>query len=115
MQQGSRFILSTREWVRVPPFLACEMRPFDERLANFRAHGAGFIDPGWGYGPQGDGPGRPLTLEVEPYEDDIIIQRGEAIAKIRFEWVAGQPDNHYDAGKPSYGGQQTAKLANQFY
>ncbi len=114
MQQGSRLILSTKELVRVPPWLACEMRPFDARIANLRAHGAGFIDPGWGWGERGMSNGRPLTLEVEPYEDDIIVQEGEAIAKIVFEHLSEKPESHYDIGSPTYTDQMTARLAKQF-
>lgn len=114
MQRGSRLILSTKELVRVPPTLACEMRPFDPRIANFRAHGAGFIDPGWGWGRNGDSPGRPLTLEIEPYEDDIIVQPNEPIAKIRFEHVTEVPEEHYDLKSSNYLGQTAAQLARQF-
>lgn len=88
-------ILSSEEFVRVFPTLACEMRPMDDRSGEFRVHYAGFIAPGWGYGSVGQERGRPLTLEVRSYEP-IRIRRGQPVAKIRFEMMAQEPDVHYD-------------------
>lgn len=108
------YILSSRERVRIPPHLACEMQPTDDKAGEFRAHYAGFIDPGWGWGAHGEGVGRPLTLEVRPYEDDIIVRRGRPIAKIGFEYMAEIPEGLYDTGTPNYSTQSGPRLAKQF-
>ncbi|PIT90905.1 hypothetical protein COU17_03030 [Candidatus Kaiserbacteria bacterium CG10_big_fil_rev_8_21_14_0_10_49_17] len=113
LKKGRFYILSTAEFVRVPPHLACEMRPMDDRAGEFRVHYAGFIDPGWGYGKEGKGKGRPLTLEVRPHED-MIVRLRQPIAKIRFERMLVEPDTHYDAGSPNYGIQSGPRLAKQF-
>ncbi len=114
LKKGVFYILSSREAVRVPPYLACEMRPMDERSGEFRSHYAGFIDPGWGYGKDGEGKGRPLTLEVRPFED-IIVRPRQVIAKIRFERMMDVPDMLYDAaGKSNYVAQSKAKLSKHF-
>jgi len=114
LHRGCFYILSTYEHVLVPPEFACEMIPADERSGDFRAHYAGFIDPGWGYGKNGKGKGRPLTLEVRPFED-IIVRHGQPIAKIRFERVAGIPKVLYDSlGTSNYTVQGGAKLSKQF-
>lgn len=106
------YLLSTAEAVCVPETLACEMVPMDERSGEFRSHYAGFIDPGWGMA--GRGKGRPLTLEVRPFED-MVIRRGQPIAKIKFERVAGLPDRHYDAVETSnYVKQAMVGLPKQF-
>ena len=107
------YILSTREFVRVPPTLACEMVPMDERSGEFRAHYAGFIDPGWGWGKNGEEKGRPLTLEVRPHED-IIIGPRQPIGKIAFEHMIEKPEVVYDAGSSNYSAQEGPKLAKQF-
>lgn len=96
LRRGRFYILSTAEAVRVPPCFACEMVPMDARSGEFRAHYAGFIDPGWGYGADGGGKGRPLTLEVRPFED-LVIFKNHPIAKIKFEEMVTPPDVHYDA------------------
>ncbi len=114
LKKGGFYILSSREAVRIPPYLACEMRPMDERSGEFRSHYAGFIDPGWGYGKEGEGKGRRLTLEVRPFED-MIVRPGQVIAKIRFERVMDIPDVLYDAVETSnYIMQSKAKLSKHF-
>lgn len=113
LKQNEFYILSTREGVKVPPDLACEMVPMDERSGEFRSHYAGFIDPGWGYGKDGEATGRPLTLEVRPFED-LVARDGQPIAKIRFERVTKTPTQNYDAMDSNYTAQSGPKLAKQF-
>lgn len=113
LKRGNFYILSTNEAVRVPPGLTCEMVPVDERSGDFRSHYAGFIDPGWGYGKTGEGKGRPLTLEVRPFED-IIVRHGQPIAKIRFERITEFPEETYDTLSSNYLLQSGPKLAKQF-
>ncbi len=113
LKKEAFYILSTREGVRVPPDLACEMVPMDERSGDFRSHYAGFIDPGWGWGKDGEGKGRPLTLEVRPFED-LIVRDGQPIAKIRFERLAELPDTTYDALDSNYKVQSGPRLAKHF-
>lgn len=107
------YILSGAERVKIPPYLASEMAPMDERSGDFRSHYAGFLDPGWGWGSDGKGQGRPFTLEVRPFED-LVVRAGQPIAKIRFERMAETPDFHYDTKESHYLGQTGPKLAKQF-
>ncbi len=107
------YIFSTSEAVRVPPELACEMAPMDERSGEFRSHYAGFIDPGWGWGRAGEGKGRPLTLELRPFED-LIVRDRQPIAKIKFERMIKLPETVYDAGPSNYSKQSGPRLAKQF-
>lgn len=113
LKSGAFYILTTHEYVRVPPHLACEMVPMDERSGEFRSHYAGFIDPGWGWGEDGEGKGRPLTLEVRPFED-IVVRHGQPIGKIMFEKLTDYPDTSYDAIDSNYLDQATARLAKYF-
>ena len=107
------YILSGAESVRIPPTLASEMVPMDERSGDFRSHYAGFLDPGWGYGKNGEGKGRPFTLEVRPFED-LVVRSGQPIAKIRFERMSEIPDVHYDSKASNYLKQFGPKLGKQF-
>ncbi len=113
LKKGAFYILSTHEGVRVPPELACEMVPMDERSGEFRSHYAGFIDPGWGWGTRGDGRGRPLTLEVRPFED-LIVRQGQPIAKIKFERMTETPPQSYDTIGSNYIVQTGPRLAKHF-
>jgi len=113
LEKGEFYILVCNERVRVPPSLACEMVPMDERTGEFRSHYAGFIDPGWGYGKKGEEKGRPLVMEVRPFED-ILVRHGYPIAKIRFERLTCEPDVVYDSAGSNYSKQSGPKLAKQF-
>lgn len=95
LRKGGFYILKTKENVRIPPHIACEMRPMDERSGEFRAHYAGFIDPGWGYGHDGEGKGRSLVLEIRPFED-LIIRDNQPVAKIYFDYMTRSPEYGYD-------------------
>jgi len=113
LQRNRFYILSAAERVRIPPWLASEMVPMDERSGDFRSHYAGFLDPGWGWGADGTGKGRPFTLEVRPFED-LVVRPGQPIAKIRFEQMASAPAVHYDTKASHYLTQAGPKLAKQF-
>lgn len=113
LERDKFYILSGAEPVRIPPDLASEMVPMDERNGDFRSHYAGFLDPGWGWGTDGEGKGRPFTLEVRPFED-LMIRAGQPIAKIRFERMAETPNQHYDTRPSNYLQQSGPKLGKQF-
>lgn len=113
LRKDSFYILSTKEALRVPPYLASEMVDMDSRTGEFRTHYAGFFDPGWGCGSDGEGKGRPITLEVRTFED-VIISHGQPIGKVRFEKMSETPNIHYDQKNSNYLVQSGPKLAKQF-
>jgi len=113
LERDKFYILSGAERVKIPPTLASEMVPMDERSGDFRSHYAGFLDPGWGWGTDGEGKGRPFTLEVRPFED-LVVRAGQPIAKIRFERMVSAPTIHYDAKQSNYLTQTGPKLGKQF-
>jgi len=114
LERDKFYILSGAERVKIPPNLASEMVPMDERSGDFRSHYAGFLDPGWGWGADGTGKGRPFTLEVRPFED-LVVRQGQPIAKIRFERLTAEPSEHYDSGvNHNYQSQSGPKLGKQF-
>jgi len=114
LKRDGFYILSTKERIRVPPCLACEIIPMDHRTGELRSHYAGFFDPGWGYGVAGEGQGRPATLEVRPFED-LIIRDGQPIAKAIFEKMSEEPEKHYDQLSSShYKDQQKPRLSKHF-
>jgi len=112
LKKGGFYILSTREAVRVPPHLACEMVPMDERSGEFRSHYAGFIDPGWGWG-KGEGKGRQLTLELRPFED-LIVRDNQPICKIKFERMIEIPNKLYDEADSHYINQIGPTISKHF-
>lgn len=113
LRKGRFYILQTLEPVLVPPYLSAELRAIDPRLGEFRSHAAGYIDPGWGCGKDGEGRGRPITLEVIPQED-MLVRHGQVIARIRFECMKEEPNVPYDAAASNYTDQRTARLSKHF-
>jgi dCTP deaminase len=93
------YILSTRERLRVPVDHAVEMLPYDTSAGEFRAHYAGFFDPGFGWSPDGAGRGTPAVLEVRPHDDDLILRHGQPICKMAFEGLVGRPRRPYGDGR----------------
>lgn len=113
LEKDKFYILSTAEAVRIPPCLASEMTPIDDRSGEFRSHYAGFLDPGWGWGVDGEGKGRPFTLEVRPFED-LIVRDRQPFAKIKFEKLMEDPDCVYDGMESNYKVQAGPRFAKQF-
>ncbi|PJE64335.1 MAG: 2'-deoxycytidine 5'-triphosphate deaminase [Candidatus Ryanbacteria bacterium CG10_big_fil_rev_8_21_14_0_10_43_42] len=116
LKQGHFYILRTKEAIRVPPYLASEIVPMDERAGEFRSHYAGFFDPGWGWGKDGEGKGRTAVMEVRPLFQDVALRDGQPIAKFRFEHLTHLPEKHYDEVETSHYTNQsrTAVLSKHF-
>jgi dCTP deaminase len=113
LKKDSFYIFSTKEALRVPPYLACEMVPMDERSGEFRSHYAGFFDPGWGWGANGEGKGRTATLEIRPFEN-LMVRDGQPITKMRFEQMTEIPDILYENINSYYKAQKGPRLSRHF-
>lgn len=114
LRSGSFYILTSKEYVRVPPEFSAELRATDQRIGNLRVHAAGFIDSGWGYGLDGEILGRPITLEVTTNEDNILLQDGQPVARIKYEWMRERPEKLYDEVASNYTMQKAAQLSKHF-
>ena len=104
-------VLATRERVAVPPDYAAEMVAYDTLVGEFRVHYAGFFDPGFGFGAGG---ASRAVLEVRSHDVPFLLEHGQIIGWLRYEKLAGTPDQVYgsDIGS-SYQGQGL-KLGKQF-
>ena len=113
LRKGSFYILSSREPVMVPPHLSAELRGIDYRFGDMQVHRAGYIDSGWGYGKKGEVKGRPITLEVTPNEN-IFVEDGQAIARLRYEHMFSEPDVPYDSAKSNYTEQKLGAMLSKY-
>lgn len=114
LEQGEFYIMVTREFLRVPPTFAVEMVAYDIQSGEYRSHYAGFFDPGFGYGSEGEIKGTPAVLEVDPHED-VIIRHGQPICKMVYEHMVKAPDRLYGQGLSShYQNQRGPQLGKQF-
>ena len=115
LRQNAFYIFSTYEYVSVPPEYAVEMLPYDTSAGEFRAHYAGFFDPGFGYGAKGEVKGTPAVLEVRPYEDDLIVRHRQPVCKMAYEKLTAPPDKLYGVGvKSNYAAQRGPRLSKFF-
>jgi len=110
------YILASRESVTIPPHHAAEMAPIAPEIGEFRAHYAGFFDPGFGLD---DGQGTDVrsraVLEVRGRDVPFLLRDAQPVAKLVFEAMSAVPDQLYGAvgGGSNYQGQ-SLKLGKHF-
>ena len=106
------YILATCEEVRIPPQFAAEMVPYHTRSGEYRVHYAGFFDPGFGWDMSRGG--SRAVLEVRSHEVPFVLEHGQTVGWLRYEWMAGQPDRIYGPSIGSSYQSQGLALAKQF-
>ena len=113
LQPNEFYILASRERIQVPPEYAAEMIPIDPMMGEFRAHYAGFFDPGFGYAAEGGG-GSKAVLEVRTLEVPFVLEHGQTIARLVYEELADRPVKIYGQGIASHYQGQGLKLSKHF-
>jgi dCTP deaminase len=113
LQPNEFYILASRERIQVPPEHAAEMIPIDPMMGEFRAHYAGFFDPGFGYAAEGGG-GSKAVLEVRTLEVPFVLEHGQTIARLVYEELADRPAKIYGQGIASHYQGQGLKLSKHF-
>jgi len=107
------YILASKEAVHVPPTHAAEMAPIDPMMGEFRAHYAGFFDPGFGHMEKGPHGSR-AVLEVRSHAVPFVLEDGQMIARLVYEHLAGRPERLYGRGIASHYQGQGLKLSKHF-
>ncbi len=107
------YILASREPVKVPPDYAAEMAAYDTQVGEFRAHYAGFFDPGFGY-RAGGGPGTRAVLEVRSHKVPFFLEHGQIVGRLVYERMAAPPDALYGEGIGSSYQTQGLALSKHF-
>ncbi len=98
------YILKSKQKIRIPKIMAGEMKPYDTGIGDFRAHYAGFFDPGFG-----DPYGSYAVLEVKTSEVPFILHDGQVIAKILYEKLNKETKVVYGSNiKSNYQNQELA-------
>ncbi len=103
------YILASREAVKVPADQAAEMAPIAPELGEFRAHYAGFFDPGFGTNTGGSR----AVLEVRSRDVPFILEHGQPVAKLIYEPMSTKPISLYGGKTSNYQGQGL-KLSKHF-
>ena len=107
------YILASRETVKVAAGKAAEMAPIAPELGEFRAHYAGFFDPGFGHDASG-GAGSRGVLEVRCHEAPFVLEHGQVVGRLVYERMAAVPETLYGADIASNYQGQGLKLAKHF-
>ena len=107
------YILASKEAVSIPPDRAAEMVAYDTLVGEFRAHYAGFFDPGFGYNRAG-GKGSRAVLEVRSHDVPFVMVDGQTVGRLLFEPLTGRPRRLYGRGSASSYQRQGLALAKQF-
>lgn len=116
LEKNEFYIFSTKEFVRVPSCLAAEMIAYDISNGEFRSHYAGFFDPGFGYGKNGEVKGTSAVLEVRAYDNNFILRDGQPICKMVYDKLSETPDLIYGQENlgSHYAFQRGPKLSKHF-
>ncbi len=115
LEPGAFYILASKEGVSIPPNYAATMVPFDPLVGEFRAHYAGFFDPGFGHGVGSSHTrGARAVLEVRPYDIPFLVEDGQVIARLCFEKMAHTPEQLYGSALASHYQAQGLALSKHF-
>ncbi len=112
LDPGEFYILASKQPVEIPLDQAAEMSPIDTAVGEFRAHYAGFFDPGFGLADIGGGGSR-AVLEVRSREAPFLLEDGQAVARLIYEPMAEPPARAYGEGGSHYQ-RQGLKLSKHF-
>lgn len=77
------YIFASKERIRVPAHLACEMIAYDTGSGELRTHYAGFFDSGFGGSPADRG--ARAVLEVRSHDVPFMIEDGQTLFSMQFE------------------------------
>ncbi len=101
LNPGDFYILASKERVAVEATLAAEMAPIAPELGEFRAHYAGFFDPGFGANEGGSR----AVLEVRTRDVPFILEDGQPVGRLVYEPMAAIPARLYGGTGSHYQGQ----------
>jgi dCTP deaminase len=108
------YILVSRECVTVPKDYAAEMSAYDTRVGEFRAHYAGFFDPGFGMPNLGAATTR-AVLEVRSHDVPFLVEEGQTVCRLVYEPLSETPEQLYgEQGSGSNYQAQGLQLAKHF-
>lgn len=109
LDPGEFYILASNEIVVIPLMEAAEMAPIMPELGEFRAHYAGFFDPGFGV----DGTQGRAVLEVRSRDVPFVLEHGQPVGRLVFEPMTSAPRVPYGRSHSHYHGQGL-KLSKHF-
>jgi dCTP deaminase len=108
------YLLLSHEYVRIPPQFAGEMIALDPTSGEFRTHYAGFFDPGFGYGAEGERKGTRAVMEVRAHDVPFMVENLQRVCKLKFARMLEPPDTLYGVEIGSSYYDQGLRLSKHF-
>jgi dCTP deaminase len=105
LEPGRFYLLASQQIISVPENYAAELAPYDHTLGEYRAHYAGFCDPGFC--------GR-IVMEVCVHKTPFVITHGQTLATLQYIAMAEKPDATYGPKIGSHYQDQGLKLSKHF-
>jgi dCTP deaminase len=109
LDPGEFYIFASKEPIIIGIDEAAEMAPIRPEFGEFRAHYAGFFDPGFGIAPH---EGK-AVLEVRGRDVPFILEDGQPVGRLVYERLAGACAKLYGETGNHYRGQGL-KLSKHF-
>lgn len=109
LDPGEFYIFASKEPIVIGVGEAAEMAPIRPEFGEFRAHYAGFFDPGFGIAPH---EGK-AVLEVRGRDVPFILEDGQPVGRLVYERLAGPCAKLYGETGNHYRGQGL-KLSKHF-
>lgn len=106
------YIFASKERIRVPAHLACEMMAYDTGSGELRTHYAGFFDSG--FGGSIEDKGARAVLEVRSHDVPFMIEDGQTLFSMQFEPNTEIPEFIYGTDIASNYQGQGLKLGKHF-
>lgn len=106
------YIFASKERIRVPAHLACEMMAYDTGSGELRTHYAGFFDSG--FGGTVEDKGARAVLEVRSHDVPFMIEDGQTLFSMQFEPNTEIPEFVYGSDIDSNYQGQGLKLGKHF-
>ncbi len=106
------YIFASKERIRVPAKLACEMMAYDTGSGELRTHYAGFFDSG--FGGSVEDKGARAVLEVRSHDVPFMIEDGQTLFSMQFEPNTEIPEFIYGTEIDSNYQGQGLKLGKHF-
>jgi dCTP deaminase len=75
LEPNDFYLLASKEKIGVPGHYAAEMVPYDPSIGEFTVHYAGFFDPGFGHGTDGEIKGTKAVLSARARSADSVGAR----------------------------------------
>jgi len=95
LERDHFYLLTSKDKVRIPASCAAEMVAYEETSGELRTHYAGFFDPGFGYGKQGEVKGTVAVMEVRALDAPFMVEDGQRFCRLHLERMALLPDQVY--------------------